>query len=327
MNLKKLKLNYKRILKKLRIINPYIINLTKTKSVDYSKFLMITGTPRSGTTWLGELLSNIPKSIMLFEPLNLDENPKARQYGFNWRTYINSQAEDEKAKEFFINLLNGRDLNYWITREVPLIKLFSINYFIFKFVRANMLLCWLTNNFPIKKPVLIIRHPCAVISSQLRLKPFHKVKKPYFSDNDNLYRDFPNLYNNLNKYKNFEEILTARWCQENYVPLINNNYSFILVSYENLLIDPEKEINKIFNEWKIKIPKEIYKKISLSSTTTFRDIEHSNKYKVMSDWKTKLSFSQKKNILNVVKDFGMDFYTDNLEPDYDRLYGENPIRI
>ncbi len=262
---------------------------------------------------------------MLFEPLNLNHNPKALQQGFKWRTYINSTTIDKNANEFFTNLLKGKNLNTWITRKIPFFKLFDIQYFIFKFVRANMLLGWLTNNFPLKKPVLILRHPCAVISSQVRLIEYSKVKNPYIAEN--LYKDYPNLKKNFPNYNNYEEILTARWCQENYVPLICNKSSFVLVSYENLLLNPEIEIKKIFDELNIEIPTNIYKNISLPSKQTRRKINHKNKHIILSDWKTRLNTTQKTNILNVVKDFGMEFYTEELEPDYERLYGDSPINV
>ncbi len=71
--------NITKITRFLRVANPYILSFTKPKFNDYSKVMIISGSPRSGTTWLGELISNIPKSIMLFEPLNLNHNPKALQ--------------------------------------------------------------------------------------------------------------------------------------------------------------------------------------------------------------------------------------------------------
>lgn len=309
----------------LRVINPYILSITRPKNDNLSRSLIITGSPRSGTTWLGELISNIPKSIILFEPLHLNRNPRAKKFEFEWRTYINSNTDNPKAKEFFEDLFNCKFLNSWITREVAVTRLFNIQYCIYKFVRANMLIGWLNNNFNINKPVLIIRHPCAVISSQLRLKQFSKVKSALM--NKNYYIDFPHIKDKLNNYKDFEEILAARWCQENYIPLINNRSSCILITYENLLNNPEKEIKKIFNEWNIEIPEKIYKNFSISSSTTFRDIDHKNKMKMLSTWQKDLNKNQINKILKVVKDFGMDFYTEELEADYMRLYGDGPIRL
>ncbi len=317
--------DFTKIQRYLRVINPYILSLTKPKNINLSKVLIITGSPRSGTTWLGELISNIPKSIMLFEPLNLNRNPRAKEFEFEWRTYINSNSDNPKAKEFFEDLFNCRFVNSWITSEVPISRLFDIQYFIFKFVRANMLIDWLNNNFKINKPVFIIRHPCAVVSSQLRLKQFSKVENALMSEN--YYKDYPVNKEKLKKYKYTEEIYAARWCQENYVPLINNSSSLLIITYENLLNNPEEEIKKIFTAWNIEIPSQVYKMLSSSSSTTYRDVDHKNKLKILTNWQEKLNKDQQKKILNVVKDFGMDFYTEELEPDYERLYSDSPINV
>lgn len=309
----------------LRFINPFILSFTKPELDDYSNILIISGSPRSGTTWLGELLSTIPNSIMLFEPLHLKRNPRSKEYGFKWRTYISPESKNRMEKLFFEELFKCKHLNSWITREAPVHKLFNVEYLIFKFVRANLLLNWLKNNFPIKKPILIIRHPCAVVSSQLRLKQFSKLKDLYVSDK--FYEDFPTLLNTLKNYGTYEELLSARWCQENYAPLATNKSSFLLITYENLLINPREEIKKIFNAWDIEIPDIIYEKFSDSSSTTHRNINHQNKTEVLGTWRKVLKDDQRKNILKVVRDFGMDFYTEDLEPDYERLYGDKPIRL
>lgn len=317
--------NFSKIQRYLRVINPYILSVTKPKKNNLSRVLIITGSPRSGTTWLGELISNIPKSIMLFEPLNINRNPRAKEFEFEWRTYINSNSDNPKAKEFFEDLFNCRFVNSWITSEVPISRLFDIQHFIFKFVRANMLIDWLNNNFNINKPVFVIRHPCAVVSSQLSLKQFTRVKSALMSKN--YYKDFQVNKDKLKKYKDSEEILAARWCQENYVPLINNSSSVLIITYENLLINPDEEIKKIFSAWNIEIPTQIYNMITTSSSTTYRDVDHKDKLKILANWQEVLSKNQKNKILNIVKDFGMDFYTEELEPDYERLYSDSPINL
>jgi hypothetical protein len=47
---------------------------------------------------------------------------------------------------------------------------------------------------------------------------------------------------------------------------------------------------------------------------------------VIRGWKEGLSKTQRDRVLRVVRDFGLDFYTSDFEPDYDRLFGLNPIR-
>src|SRR6185312_3597014 len=49
-------------------------------------------------------------------------------------------------------------------------------YFVIKDVNSNMLLPWITSNFPIR-PIYVVRHPCAVIASQLEYGHCEYVKR------------------------------------------------------------------------------------------------------------------------------------------------------
>ena len=48
---------------------------------------------------------------------------------------------------------------------------------------------------------------------------------------------------------------------------------------------------------------------------------------ILSRWKSELNENQIEKILEIVRMCGMDFYTTDLEPNYARLYGDNPVRI
>lgn len=63
-------------------------------------------------------------------------------------------------------LLSGQILNY-NTSVTTVKEIMRCKYHIIKFTRANRLLRWMAEKFPIKPPILIIRHPCAVVSSQI----------------------------------------------------------------------------------------------------------------------------------------------------------------
>ncbi|NIQ14129.1 MAG: hypothetical protein GTO02_06915, partial [Candidatus Dadabacteria bacterium] len=213
---------------------------------------------------------------------------------------------------------------------ITLRQMVNVDYYIFKFVRANMLIEWLTKNFPLKKPVFIIRHPCAVVSSILNLSWDSNCKlSPEF------YNHYPFFNEIINHAKTEEEKFAVLWCQENYVALNQSKpYSFILISYEKLISEPINELKKIFNEWEIEFPPEILSNFSIPSKTF--NMNRDNHYiknnkidslKLLGRWKSDLSTKQIDRILKIVNMCGMDFYTDNLEPDYNRLYSDKPIYL
>jgi len=321
-------LEYFVMLHPLKILKTFILNL-RNRNGDYNNCLIITGTLRSGTTWLAELLNNIPNSILIYEPLHIRRNIYSKKAGFKWRTYINPEENSPDYYNFFRKMFNFKVLCSYNLKYVPLLKTFNSKYYIFKFVRANMLIVWLINNFPVKKPVLIIRHPCAVVSSRLNTgwgKP---------NINKELYENFPVFKNIIKDLNLMEEKLAALWCEDYYIPLTQNKQnSFILVCYEKLISDPEGEVRRIFREWKMDMPDEILKKLNIPSKSFVHNqnneylIENNiNSKKLLSRWKSELNTEQVSRILNIVKIIGMDFYTEELEPDYERLYGDSPINV
>ena len=81
----------------------------------------------------------------------------------------------------------------------------------------------------------------------------------------------------------------------------------------------EYEINRIFDQLEIKIPDNINNKITQPSFTTDK-IESFNMLSQLSKWKKVLSNKQIDNILNITNKFGVDFYGNDFEPDYSKIY-------
>jgi hypothetical protein len=226
------------------------------------------------------------------------------------------------------------DFIYQLKPEILIHKLLG-NKLVVKFVRFNRLLPWVVKRFQLRNIILIIRHPCAVISSQLKTGfcGYHPDYPPYtdiFPKRKNIIEEAseidglnPRMINKLKKIKSQEEILAASWCLDNYVPLsCSKPYPWVVLSYENFIRDGEKEIIDLFNEIgeknislsafrHLKIPSRLIQKDEYNIVT---DVD-----KQLSKWKKSLSDKQIERILDIVNAFGLDFYSENLEPDYENI--------
>lgn len=181
------------------------------------------------------------------------------------------------------------------------------------------MLPWLVNNFNIT-PVLLVRHPCAVVSSQL--------KRGFYFKKDFIARLFKGKYKDIYiKYKSiFEEIntteeyLAAIWAITNIYPVKHkyNNKKWLTVSYESLLINPGKELARLSSWLDIDIEKDDASVFKPSFTTD--DKTSFSKKTQISKWETRLSEKQISVIITTVQKFGVDFYTKDTEPDYNILY-------
>ena len=123
-----------------------------------------------------------------------------------------------------------------------------------------------------------------------------------------------------------EEILSAIWCLDNYIPLsYPQPYPWIVVTYENLIKNGEMEIKRIFDFLNIlEDHKKIIKKLKIPSRFTMSNNPKkiSNDNYQLSKWKNILSQDQIENILDIVSIFNLDFYSNKIEPDYNRLQGK-----
>ncbi len=55
-------------------------------------FIISTSSPRSGSTWIGNILSSMENSCIIFEPLQLNYVPESKKAGFSWRTYVHPEC-------------------------------------------------------------------------------------------------------------------------------------------------------------------------------------------------------------------------------------------
>jgi hypothetical protein len=300
------------------VLNPVLGNLTADRDYDLRDTILVAGWARSGTTWLAEVLSAIPKSAILFEPLH-DKVPDAAAAGFPPTDILSPGEGSESQKLFMERVLRGRVLNWWTCSCNPLARSIRPKIWIVKEIQANYLMEWIVGTFPIRRAVLIVRHPCATIASRMaqgwapkdaQIKVKQGAARRKFPHLDALCRNLTDPF----------EVMAARWCIMNYVPLSLRPRPFHVLAYESLATRGATDLLPIFSDWGLDVPDAIQESLGRASATTKAGSMGGATHRQSIDgWKRKLSPEQIARILRVVREFGMDFYTDDLEPDYERL--------
>ena len=311
--------------------------ISKGKKFNLNDSILIAGSPRSGTTWLMEIFKNIPGYTYLFEPLQPFWFPSSQKAGFNSRSYLSPEVNWPEGEEYFKKIFTGQIVSsiplYEHVLKTAMGRLFK-KKLIVKAIRLNRLLPWIDKGFQLRNITYIIRHPCAVIASQLKTGfcGYHDYP-PFcnrFPTKDEIITEAsaidilePNLIEKLERIKTIEEFLAAAWCLDNYVPLYHsdsNNWNMIF--YEKLVTDGETELRKLFCE----IGEEDSADLAInqlrkpSILTVEKELETVLSPDIqLSKWKKSLSKDKIKRILSVVEDFGLDFYTEKIEADYDSI--------
>lgn len=324
------------------------------QSASQIRSLVIVGSGRSGTTWIQDVIASSENLKTVFEPLHPCVGEVARKYG---NTYVNSYNREPVLNDFMCKVLSGRIKSLWIDyRSIPerlvprptmlcspksayelylryrsLIK----NYFRFKnsghdgivikFIRANLMFEWMVNTFEFKS-ILVLRHPCAVVESKIRLGTTAKkaglkygvsdwdansILKGFYENDDfrGKYIDkYCSDYNIANM--NEVELQTLVWCLEN-KPAIDvcEKNNIPIICYENLVVNSDIE-------W-VRISKALGLRNKINTASLNRpsqqaslDFQQTNTVEEkLGRWMHRFTDNDKKLIENMLKNFGLTIYS------------------
>ena len=305
-----------------RTVGPVLVRLTSDSGYDLRETLVVAGSPRSGTTWFAEVLSALPRSAILFEPEHVLQVPQARQSGLDWHVMKAPGESWPDGEAYFDKVFRGRLVTPWTVSHLPLGRAIAPKRWIVKFVDANLMLGWLATRFPVRAPVLVLRHPCAVVGSQLRRgwKLDHAPRLKAFFD------QYPQFREYVASLETQAEWLAAHWCIHTYAPLmLPRPWPFLLTSYEQATKDPEREFGRLFQAWQLPMPADLVARAARPSGTTDRGSQLVAGVDARSGWQKQLSTEEVDRILRVVRAFGLDFYTNERMPDAGRLLGPSVI--
>jgi hypothetical protein len=286
----------------------------------------IFSSPRGGSTWLAEIMTKAtaPSSLIL-EPLYrgvyqtngaMPTEHKAglptNELGYWYYQHIGENEAWPESKEFFRKLLNREYLPLSITYENKYSDIPKSNSFIFKFCYAHLLMPWLMNNFNFSA-VFLIRHPGAVISSQMnhvnwshiRGKNEYRFLLPQFRNSD-FFNPYRHILDNISTP---EENLAALWAITNgYV--INhpfNNVKWQTISYEELFLNPKEILQEVFEGLGIPFTDNILNEVKNPSKTSSSSFLQNKNH--LSNWRKQFSSEQINRIGKVLSEFGIDFYS------------------
>ena len=168
------------------------------------KPILVTGSHRSGTTWVGKMLAASPSVGYIHEPFNLTHRPGICTAKFPyWFTYINE--ENQAPYPYYEPLNNTLAFRFDIAAELPAIQSMRHvgrmlknykNFSLYRYRNAIPLMKdpialfsseWLATTFDMNM-IVLIRHPAAFTSSISRLNWTHNFS--HFLNQPLLMRDY-----------------------------------------------------------------------------------------------------------------------------------------
>lgn len=320
----------------------------------FEKPLVIAGSGRSGTTWVQDVIASANGLKTIFEPLLPVLDDTAKKYADR---YLTAEVEAPQLNAYMDRIFSGSLDNVWTNYRVrpdrlkPSLEQFKScskarafyrryknllnNYRIYnkgpndgvsvKFIRANLMLEWLEANYDINV-LFILRHPCAVIESKLRLDqvardagliedmgdwdPYARLER-YFKDGLFM-QDYITPY--IGELDVFDlspaEANTVIWCLENR-PILTKGpgYGRSLACYETLVSSGSEEWERIADELSINglVDKSLLTKPSQQASQDFHSAASISSK--LSRWQDRFVESDKKRIDDVLTLFNIDVYS------------------
>ena len=299
--------------------------------------IFISGSPRSGTSWVLEVLESAFNARRHREPFNYFISSNSTGFPFEKYDWLRPTVDDINnksiikqelkrvltgGKPFFAVQAKSRGLPTW--KSLKLIASADITFV--KFVLLQRALSWIARNTD-NPGIVILRNPISVVSSQL-YHPFKNskgeeavhpdwsedvIKKVHPIVREEYLDSTPGLRSLLERKLTTAERLAISACLDLLIPLQDKNVKgkYVFVAYESLVECPEKfiEIAKTldlglvfdFTSQKFKKP----------SKTTASDSNVKNSGDPRLSWKRRLSGKEAEDIFNVMDVMGVDFYSDN----------------
>ncbi len=299
-----------------------------------NKPILVTGMPRSGTTWVGRMISQVPTIRYVHEPFNITGRPCQCGVRFDyWFQYISSENESDYYKHFNhiiypkldrIALLNLIAEVKQTKRVRPLIKFgqsFSRKRTLLKDPLALFSAEWLANTFNMDV-VVVIRHPAAIVSSYKSLNWGHSFS--HFMEQPLLIEKHLAKFSNeimdfaQNEYHIIDQVALL-WKLINYVilKLQDEKPDWIFVRHMDLSHDPIGGFQEIYDQLQLPFSDREKRIIQDHSVSKGTEISTKDPYSVtrnsqqtINKWKDKLTLEEVDRVRERVEDVSQAFFRD-----------------
>lgn len=292
--------------------------------MDNKQWILVSGSHRSGTTWMGNMLSLSEQVAYIHEPFNIgikkDDNHPFKQT-FEYITKRDSAERQAEIKSFLENSI-PEDFDFAWNKKVLL-----------KDPIAVMSAEWIVEEFD-ANVVMMIRHPAAFIASL-------KIKNWRFDFNN--YTRQPRLMEEvLYPFKDEIEayaanpptiidqgILLWRIIYSRILDYQKKHPEWVFVRHEDVSMNPLAEIKKIYHKFGMFFSEETQEKIEEATSAKVDSQFKRDSRKNIYAWLNRLSEQEIAKIKRGTWDVAQHFYTEDdwcVTPDKEQ-YIDNPDKV
>lgn len=294
--------------------------------MDKPKPILISGSHRSGTTWVGKILAQHRKVFYYYEPFNI--NARSREIPIKyWYEYVTEEKDAKnsgKYSEYIGEYLSGNALfnlkdyisikKYWLPLQHNLWQL-NAPVKLLKDPLALFAAEWIFQTFQTKN-IVLIRHPAAFALSIMEKNWLHDFN--HFLAQDDLMSQYLEKHRpELQQLTTSEDIIAHAILLWNiihaYIYTLQQKYApeWFFVTHEAISMSPLKKFEEIFAFADLDFTEKIKKTIqnTTQAKTTWTHQYRDTKVNV-AKWKNKLQATEIERIKEGTREVWQYFYTE-----------------
>lgn len=283
--------------------------------------ILILSSPRSGSTWLMNMLYKMPGVKYINEPLSMEILNFNKMLPISTRRDYLSLTKDEKIiiRDYFSNdkkikhfgpyNIFNRDYKYFTNRRI------------IKVIRANALLPWFLETFDFQI-IYLMRHPIPQSISSINRGHYCAINE-YLADdyykNKYLTEDVIDFVAHISKVGSQLEKYMTEWCLDNLVPIKyldkNSHKNCLIITYEELVLEPIKMIEMISEKYDLDYSDNLIdqirkpSKVTDSSTAqTISKIREGDSTYLVEKWKKDIHGLLEKKLMKILSIFEIHIY-------------------
>ena len=294
--------------------------ILKCRSFAHSDSIVILALPRSGSSWLSQIIAKKTNGIINNESLDFRRGVFVSNFNLGYNPKLSEIIDYNSFELFLKKTLAFKKFNKWTTSQVRIKAALTSKIVCSKFIigDSHCLISILPKLNLRYKPILLLRHPIPTVFSWLKV--LHNFKEHEIYENISIndsglnYKEFEDDIDLFKSCNCLFEVYLIKYFQDVVWMQYLSHDQFIFIKYEDLLSNTNEKLNVILEEMGITSSAELTSdEIIRPSWSDFRSRFKENGPVISESLLKKIPKNRRKKVYEIFEYFNFDYDHFNLK--------------